>query len=86
MKREMMERNGRMRARGRIREKVEGIKRGVLSYITTSSFPPPTIMIIVATPLWPSVGVKPNTLKSWRFGVATPLWPSVGVKPNTLKS
>ncbi len=23
----------------------------------------------VATPLWPSVGVKPNTWKSWRFGV-----------------
>jgi hypothetical protein len=27
----------------------------------------------VATPLWPSVGVKPNTWKSWRFGV---LWDS----------
>jgi hypothetical protein len=24
---------------------------------------------LVATPLWPSVGVKPNTWKSWRFGV-----------------
>ncbi len=24
---------------------------------------------IVATPLWPSVGVKPNTWKSWRLGV-----------------
>jgi len=23
----------------------------------------------VATPLWPSVGVKPNIWKSWRFGV-----------------
>jgi hypothetical protein len=23
----------------------------------------------VTTPLWPSVGVKPNTWKSWRFGV-----------------
>jgi hypothetical protein len=23
----------------------------------------------VATPLWPRVGVKPNTWKSWRFGV-----------------
>jgi hypothetical protein len=23
----------------------------------------------VATPLWPSVGVKPNTMKSWGFGV-----------------
>jgi len=23
----------------------------------------------VATPLWPSVGVKPNTWKSWGFGV-----------------
>jgi hypothetical protein len=22
----------------------------------------------VATPLWPSVGVKPNTWKSWKFG------------------
>jgi hypothetical protein len=25
-------------------------------------------MFYVATPLWPSVGVKPNTWKSWRFG------------------
>jgi hypothetical protein len=25
--------------------------------------------IFVATPLWPSVGVKPNTWKSWGFGV-----------------
>ncbi len=25
--------------------------------------------VIVATPLWPSVGVKPNTWKSWGFGV-----------------
>jgi hypothetical protein len=25
--------------------------------------------ISVATPLWPSVGVKPNTWKSWGFGV-----------------
>ncbi len=24
----------------------------------------------VATPLWPSVGVKPNTWKSWRLGVS----------------
>jgi hypothetical protein len=23
----------------------------------------------LATPLWPSVGVKPNTWKSWRLGV-----------------
>jgi hypothetical protein len=28
-----------------------------------------TLFISVATPLWPSVGVKPNTWKSWRFGV-----------------
>jgi len=27
------------------------------------------MMIIIATPLWPSVGVKPNTWKSWRLGV-----------------
>jgi hypothetical protein len=45
----------------------------------------------VATPLWPSVGVKPNTSKvgdlesSGTPDVATPLWPSVGVKPNTSK-
>jgi hypothetical protein len=25
--------------------------------------------LVVATPLWPSVGVKPNTWKSWRLGV-----------------
>jgi len=30
-------------------------------------------VLFVATPLWPSVGVKPNTWKSWRFGV---LWNS----------
>jgi hypothetical protein len=24
---------------------------------------------VVATPLWPSVGVTPNTWKSWRLGV-----------------
>jgi len=28
-----------------------------------------TKMHHVATPLWPSVGVKPNTWKSWRLGV-----------------
>jgi hypothetical protein len=28
-----------------------------------------TNAICVATPLWPSVGVKPNTWKSWRLGV-----------------
>jgi hypothetical protein len=28
-----------------------------------------THMSTVATPLWPSVGVKPNTWKSWGFGV-----------------
>ncbi len=28
-----------------------------------------TYIIDVATPLWPSVGVKPNTWKSWGFGV-----------------
>jgi hypothetical protein len=26
-------------------------------------------MVFVVTPLWPSVGVKPNTWKSWRLGV-----------------
>jgi hypothetical protein len=42
---------------------------------------------IVATLTWPSVGVKPNTWKSWGFGVvATLTWPSVGGKPNTWKS
>jgi hypothetical protein len=28
----------------------------------------PTHTSSVTTPLWPSVGVKPNTWKSWRFG------------------
>jgi len=27
------------------------------------------LTICVATPLWPSVGVKPNTWKSWGFRV-----------------
>jgi hypothetical protein len=27
------------------------------------------LMKSVATPLWPSVGVKPNTWKSWELGV-----------------
>jgi hypothetical protein len=30
---------------------------------------PNLLALTVATPLWPSVGVKPNTWKSWRFGV-----------------
>ncbi|CAM6039961.1 unnamed protein product [Sphagnum compactum] len=29
---------------------------------------------VVATPLWPSVGVKPNTWKSWRYRK----WPRIG--------
>jgi len=29
----------------------------------------PNAPCIVTNPLWPSVGVKPNTWKSWRFGV-----------------
>jgi hypothetical protein len=29
---------------------------------------------IVTTPLWPSVGVKPNTWKSWGFGVLRDSW------------
>jgi hypothetical protein len=35
------------------------------------SFPMPLVedIISVTTPLWPSVGVKPNTWKSWRLGV-----------------
>jgi hypothetical protein len=36
--------------------------------ITNSKTFGPIIMIVV-TPLWPSVGVKPNTWKSWRFKV-----------------
>jgi hypothetical protein len=31
-------------------------------------------MFFVATPLWPSVGVKPNTWKSWGFGVLRDSW------------
>jgi len=31
--------------------------------------PPDQMELNVATPLWPSVGVKPNTWKSWRLGV-----------------
>jgi hypothetical protein len=45
----VMERNGRMRVRGRMEEKVEGIKRGVLPYAITSLFPPLTIMIMQTT-------------------------------------
>jgi len=46
MRKTMMERNGRMRVRGRMGEKMEGIKRGVLPYVATSSFPPFAIMIM----------------------------------------
>jgi len=37
--------------------------------ISNLSIPQNNKTISVATPLWPSVGVKPNTWKSWRFGV-----------------
>jgi hypothetical protein len=46
MRIQVMERNGRMRVRGRMGEKMEGIKWGALPYVATSSFPPPTIMIM----------------------------------------
>ncbi len=45
MRRAMM-RSGRMRVRGRMGEKVEGIKRGALPYATTFLFPPLAIMIM----------------------------------------
>ncbi len=41
-----MERNGRMRVRGKMGEKVEGIKREALPYAVTFSFPPLVIMIM----------------------------------------
>jgi len=37
-----------------------------LAYFTMLEAP---WIVSVATPLWPSVGVKPNTWKSWRLGV-----------------
>jgi hypothetical protein len=36
---------------------------------SSSKLSPLLCMVVVATPLWPSVGVKPNTWKSWRLGV-----------------
>jgi hypothetical protein len=46
MRRAMMRRSGRMRVRGRMGEKMEGIKRGALPYTATSLFPPLAIMIM----------------------------------------
>ncbi len=43
-----MERNGGKKG-GRMREKVEGIKRGALPYAATSLFPPLVIMIMKMT-------------------------------------
>jgi len=37
------------------------------TYVQQDSLHIPTVA--VATPLWPSVGVKPNTWKSWRLRV-----------------
>jgi hypothetical protein len=46
MKTIVMRRSGRMKVRGRMGEKMEGIKRGALPYATTSLFPPLKIMIM----------------------------------------
>jgi nucleoside-diphosphate-sugar epimerase len=42
-----------------------GVAMLVMTYGCSYGLP----IITVATPLWPSVGVKPNTWKSWRLGV-----------------
>jgi len=53
---------------------------GVPSYFSgfwksrVSDFIPALDYIIVATLTWPSVGVKPNTWKSWGFGVPWDSW------------
>jgi len=44
----------------------ENLTQETLLYMCTSV---KTRRLIVATLLWPSVGVKPNTWKKWGFGV-----------------
>jgi hypothetical protein len=41
------------------------IEDALMMYVATSLIH----KVVVATPFWPSVRVKPNTWKSWRFGV-----------------
>jgi hypothetical protein len=44
-----------------------------LTSCMTTTLPPTARSLIVATPLWPSVGVKPNTWKSWELeSIGTP--------------
>jgi hypothetical protein len=49
-----------------------GVLKSVKEYEGVNPHTPKATPILgdgVATPLWPSVGVKPNTWKNWRFGV-----------------
>jgi hypothetical protein len=60
-----------------ISAKLSNLKTNRLAHETVTSYMVhgpcgttfPNAPCIVTNPLWPSVGVKPNTWKSWRFGV-----------------
>jgi hypothetical protein len=45
------------------------VKSNKISSLNFESAPSKLQSMFVATPLWPSVGVKPNTWKSWGLGV-----------------
>jgi hypothetical protein len=45
------------------------LTKGQIKMVNLTKPYPFNMAIFVATPLWPSVGVKPNTWKSWGLGV-----------------
>ncbi len=59
------ETNWKNESEGEDGEKVERIKRGALPYITTSSFPPPTIMNLQMTSWFSYFNFDINILKWW---------------------
>jgi hypothetical protein len=68
MRRVMMKRSGRMRMKGRMGEKVEGIKKRALPYVATFLFPPTTIMIMQMTTWFLYFNFVINMLK-WQSSI-----------------
>jgi hypothetical protein len=62
---EFVPRNSDYISRCKLRDLVNATNENLRQYVRAYS----ELMLDVATPLWPSVGVKPNTWKSWRLGV-----------------
>jgi hypothetical protein len=61
-------RSGRMRVRERMGKKMEGIKRGALPYVATSSFPPLAFMILQTTTRFSYFNFVINMFK-WRSSI-----------------